>query len=71
MNENERLLTARDLAPMFGVKAATIYKWTKTGLLPHFKVGCSLRFRKSDLEQALFVPEKNDKKIGVEEVICP
>src|SRR6266849_4856193 len=45
----ERLLTVRQVAARLGVCAATVYKWTADGTLPHVRIVNVIRFRPADL----------------------
>jgi excisionase family DNA binding protein len=47
-----RLLTAREVAEMVGVRSAeTVLRWTREGKLPAIRLpGGALRYRESDLE---------------------
>jgi excisionase family DNA binding protein len=51
----DRLLTTRQVATMFGVSPATVLRWWRAGRLPGFRVFSSnvLRFRLSELEAVL------------------
>lgn len=49
-DEQERLLTARQLAEYLGFSAGTIVDWFERGEVPGFKVGGRLRFRVSEVE---------------------
>jgi excisionase family DNA binding protein len=50
----ERLLTARELADILGVKPATVLDWFEAGRLPGFRLGgrfgSPVRFRWSEVE---------------------
>jgi excisionase family DNA binding protein len=45
----EQLLTVRQVAEVFGVCPATVYKWAATGVLPHVRVVNAIRVRREDL----------------------
>jgi excisionase family DNA binding protein len=34
-----RFVTSKELAPMLGVKPATLYRWARLGLVPYLRVG--------------------------------
>ncbi|NWG14072.1 MAG: helix-turn-helix domain-containing protein [Acidobacteria bacterium] len=55
VNDEDRLVSAEVGALEIGVKADTLRRWARRGLVPSFKVRGALRFRLSDLE-ALVVP---------------
>lgn len=47
----ERLLTAREVAPLLGVGVSTLYEWQRKGLIPYVRLpGHGIRFRASDLQ---------------------
>lgn len=50
-------LTVNDVARLLYVNPKTVYRWCSAGKLPHIKIGCSLRFKQSDL---LALLEKKD-----------
>jgi excisionase family DNA binding protein len=51
----EQLLTVRQVAKLFGVCAATVYKWAAAGVLPHVRIVNVIRIRSEDLS-ALLAP---------------
>jgi len=38
------LLCVQDVAQMLNVAPQTVYKWVRTGYIPHFKLGKCVRF---------------------------
>jgi len=56
----EKLQKARDLAPLFGIKPDTIYKWRRRGKLRGYTVDDSrlLRFKESEVRKC-FETAKN------------
>lgn len=50
---NATLLTRKEAAQYLGVSASTLANWasTKTFVLPYFRVGKAVRYRKSDLDE--------------------
>ena len=51
MNEDDRLLTADDLANFLGVPIKTLYAWRYHGEGPvGFRVGRYIRYRRTDVE---------------------
>jgi len=49
----EELLTAAEVARQFRVSPGTPSRWRKSGALPGIKVGRTIRFRRSDVEELL------------------
>lgn len=47
----DEVLTADEVAERFKVSASMIRKQTALGALPHFRIGTSLRYRASELEE--------------------
>ena len=45
------LLNVHETASMLGVKVSTIYQWVHLRKIPFIKLGGSVRFRSSDIEQ--------------------
>lgn len=56
----EKLLTIKDLSELLQVSPKTIYQWTHTGFIPHYKLPKGVRFRMADIEKWL----KTIKTIG-------
>jgi excisionase family DNA binding protein len=49
--DQERLLTARELASQLGASPETILRWTRRGEVPAFKLpGGAIRYRAADVE---------------------
>jgi len=47
----ERLLTAKEVAPLLGVGVSTVYEWQRKGRIPYIRLpGNGVRFRASDLQ---------------------
>jgi len=45
----DRLLTPKQLKEMLQVDLSTVYLWTHTEFIPHYKFGRSVRFREEDV----------------------
>jgi len=51
MDTTERLaLRPREAAALLGISGRTLWSWTKDGLLPHIKIGRTLRYPRAALE---------------------
>lgn len=51
--ESEEYLTRQELADIFKVTLPTISDWCKKGILKHYRLGNLVRFKKSEVEEAL------------------
>lgn len=40
----QRAMTADDLAELFGIHTDTVYKQARSGVIPSFRIGTSVRF---------------------------
>ena len=49
----EKLLKKQDLADFFQITDRTVDDWMKNGIIPYFKIGRSVRFRRRDVLQHL------------------
>ena len=49
----EKLLTIKDLSELLQVSKSTIYQWTHTGFIPHYKIPKGVRFKVSEIEKWL------------------
>ena len=47
------LLTEKDACAYLRVSKRNLYCWRMAGLIPYFKIGRAVRFRKSDVDAAL------------------
>jgi len=60
------LLNITDASEYLGIKVSTLYSWTESGLLPHYKLGRLVKFKMSDIEEWLEKckrePDDVDKK---------
>jgi excisionase family DNA binding protein len=49
--EIEPLLTTREVCTIFGITPKTVYRWTRTGMLPRVELNSRLwRYRRSDVQ---------------------
>ncbi len=49
----EKLLTPKQLSELLQVDQSTVYLWTHTQFIPHFKLGRSVRFLEKDVSDWL------------------
>lgn len=50
---NIELLTRKDAASFFGVSLPTLDEWTKNGVIPAYRIGSCVRFKRPELEASL------------------
>ena len=50
MHEVERFLTPKQLSDLLQVDQSTVYLWTHTEFIPHYKVGRCVRFLEADVQ---------------------
>lgn len=55
----DELLTMREVTEYLKVSRMAVYSWMKTGKLKGYKVGRSVRFKRSDVEA--FIKEWGEK----------
>lgn len=48
-----KLLSARDVHQLLGISEKTVYKYVSSNLIPHYKIGASVRFRPRELAEWL------------------
>ena len=46
----EKLLTIQQLSELIQVRPKTIYQWTHTGFIPHYKLPKGVRFRPFEID---------------------
>jgi len=44
---NEILLSRQQVAKMLGISLMTLYTWTKKGILPAYRIGNKIKYKKS------------------------
>ena len=49
----EKLLTPKQLSELLQVDLSTVYLWTHTEFIPHFKLGRCVRFIEKDVQEWL------------------
>lgn len=51
--EESRLLTEAEVCNYLRIRPRQLYTWRMEGLMPYFKIGKAVRFRKADIDSAL------------------
>jgi len=61
--ENLRLMTPDEVADLFRVSKASVYRWAERGLLPVIKMGRTVRFNVDTVKKVLEsgLPEKTGR----------
>ena len=62
---NRPLLDVDDVAHLLNVAPQTVYKWVRTGYIPHFKLGKCVRFSHSAVLQWLAERESQGRTTRV------
>ncbi|REG89897.1 helix-turn-helix domain-containing protein [Winogradskyella sediminis] len=52
-DKEERLLTREETAEILSISLVTLWKWTKTDVIPAFRIGSKVRYKKSQILTAL------------------
>jgi excisionase family DNA binding protein len=50
MNKPEKLLTLVEATEILGLSLSTLYKYVEKSMIPHLRIGRSIRFNPSTLE---------------------
>ena len=53
IEEMSRLLTEAEVCNYLRIRPRQLYTWRMEGLMPYFKIGKAVRFRKADIDAAL------------------
>ena len=53
IEEMSRLLTEAEVCNYLRIRPRQLYTWRMEGLVPYFKIGKAVRFRKADIDAAL------------------
>lgn len=62
VQEAEEVLTVKQCAALLGYSTDQIYRLVSKSLIPHYRVGGSLRFRKSEVLEWVFKNRKRTKE---------
>ena len=57
----EKLLTVKELAEWLQISPSTIYQWTHTGFVPHYKLPKGVRFKEEEIERWLKKRKSNGR----------
>jgi excisionase family DNA binding protein len=49
----KELLDISDVSEYLGIKVSTLYSWTESAILPHYRLGRLVKFMKSDIDEWL------------------
>lgn len=52
-NNEDQLLTRDETAKMLSISLVTLHNWTKNDIIPAFRIGNKVRFKKSEVLTAL------------------
>ena len=52
-DDSDRLMTEREVAAYLRIQPRQLFNWRMAGLIPYIKIGKAVRFRASDLKEAL------------------
>lgn len=50
---DQQLLTEKEAGAYLRVSKRNLYCWRMAGLIPYFKIGRAVRFRRADMDKAL------------------
>lgn len=62
----EKLLKIEEVCNLFQVSRSTVYDWTHTGYIPHYKLSKGVRFKVSEIEKWL---ERKKKKVRKYDIV--
>lgn len=60
-NEDSLLLTVEEAGDLLKVSRTALWRWEKKGILKPIKIGRSVRYRKSDLEELAAAKKKGGR----------
>ena len=49
----EQLKTIKDISEYLNVKELTIYSWINKGIIPHYKIESTIRFKENEINEWL------------------
>ena len=56
--ENEPLITRDEVCELLKISRVSIWRYTKEGKIPHYKIGRRLLFKRSEVLKSMFI-DKN------------
>jgi excisionase family DNA binding protein len=56
---HDELMTAKEIAPLFKVDPMTVHQWGHRGILKRVKIGGTVRYRKSEVDQLFATKASN------------
>ena len=59
-----QFLSINDLSKYLGIKPKTLYSWVAKGILPHYRIGGLIRFKKKDIDQWVEACRRNGVDIS-------
>jgi hypothetical protein len=59
--DQDRLLSAKEVRAIFSVTDKTLHVWDRVGLLPRVRIDGVVRYRREDVERALQIMAKENK----------
>ena len=59
-NPEVTLLSRKEVADFFNISLVTLHKWTKKGVVKSYKIGNKVRFKKSEVLEALKIVEPSN-----------
>ena len=66
----ERLLTPKQICELLQVDLSTVYLWTHTEFIPHYKLGRSVRFLEADV-QAWLQKRRQSGRVTLKYAVSP
>ncbi len=63
---NTSLMTIQQASEYLQIKAKTLYAWTESGEIPHYKIGRLIRFKKTDIDNWIEERRKEQDKFEIE-----
>ena len=57
-DENDQLLTREETAKLLCISLVTLWTWTKEDLIPAYKIGNKVRYKKSEILKSLVKKNK-------------
>lgn len=51
--DNEKLLTREETAKMLSISLVTLWDWTRKDIIPAYRIGNKVRYKKSEVSEAL------------------
>ena len=60
-NENEKILSRKDVSQLLGISQATLWRWSKNGILKPYYLGGRVYYKYDEIKESLIAKGGSDE----------